>query len=97
MLRRYPGTVRWRQALPPVFLLSLAGLLVLAFFWSPGWALLAGEIGLYAAIMILAGIRLAVQRKDLGLSAGVPLAIAAMHLSWGGGFLISVVQFVLHL
>ena len=95
MLRRFPDTVRWRQALPPVFVLSLVGLLILAVFWNPGWILLACEIGLYAAIMLLLGIRLAIRDKDFGLCGGVPLAIAAMHLSWGGGFLTSVVQFVL--
>ena len=28
MLRRYPGTLRWRQALPPAFVLSLILLVV---------------------------------------------------------------------
>jgi len=97
MLRRYPGTVRWRQALPPAFVLSLVFLLLLALFWSPAWILLACELGLYALVLLLAGARLALQRKDFGLAAGVPLAIAAMHVSWGGGFLVSVVKFVLHL
>jgi glycosyltransferase involved in cell wall biosynthesis len=97
MLRRYPGTVRWRQALPPIFVTSLAVLLILAFFWSPAWILFGLELGGYALIMILAGIRLAIQRRDSGLAGGVPLAIAAMHFSWGGGFLVSVVQFALHL
>jgi len=97
MLRRYPGTVRWRQALPPVFVLSLVFLLLLALFWSPAWILLACEIGLYALVLLLAGARLALQRKDIGLAAGVPLAIADMHVYWGGGFLVSVVKSVIHL
>lgn len=97
MLRRYPGTVRWRQALPPAFVLSLLGWLALAIFWPPARLLLAAEIGLYAIILLLAGIRLAARRKDWSLSVGVPLAIGVMHLSWGGGFLASVVQSVLHL
>jgi succinoglycan biosynthesis protein ExoA len=97
MLRRYPGTLRWRQALPPAFVLSLAALLILALIWSPGWSLFVLELGLYALILILAGVRLALQRRDFGLAEGVPLAIAAMHFSWGGGFLASVVQFGLHL
>ena len=32
MLRRYPGTLRWRQALPPAFVASLVIGLLLAFF-----------------------------------------------------------------
>jgi len=97
MLWRYPGTVRWRQALPPVFVMSLVFLLILAFFWTPAWFLLACELGLYAVILLLVGARLALQRQDFGLAAGVPLAIAVMHFCWGGGFLVSVVKFVLHL
>ncbi len=97
MLRRYPGTVRWRQALPPAFVLSLLGWLALAFFWPPARLLLAAEVGLYFLVLLLAGIRLAARRKDWSLAVGVPLAICVMHLSWGGGFLASVVQSVLHL
>ena len=33
MLRRYPETLRWRQALPPLFVLGVAGLGILAIFW----------------------------------------------------------------
>ena len=40
MLRRYPATIRWRQALPPLFVLSVLGLLVLSFFLPfLGWLL----------------------------------------------------------
>ncbi len=44
MLRRYPKTLRWRQGLPPVFVLSMAALLVLAPFWDLARILLAVEI-----------------------------------------------------
>jgi len=92
MLRRYPGTLRWRQALPPFFVLSLLLLVILSIFIPLARFGLALEVGLYVCTMLLAGIRLAVQRKDGGLAAGVPLAIACMHFSWGWGFLVSVVQ-----
>src|SRR5919108_4319915 len=32
MLRRYPDTLRWRQALPPLFILSLISLILLSLF-----------------------------------------------------------------
>jgi succinoglycan biosynthesis protein ExoA len=92
MLRRYPETLRWRQALPPSF---VAGLIVLGltapFFWFARWALLF-VIGLYALVLLLAGIQLAGKRKDIALVVGVPLAIATMHFSWGAGFLWSLVS-----
>ena len=87
MLRRYPGTLRWRQALPPLFVLSLVGLFVLSFFVSFAGILLALELFLYIAIMILAGFHAALQHQKAYLILGLPLAIFAMHLAWGSGFL----------
>jgi GT2 family glycosyltransferase len=92
MLRRYPGTLRWRQALPPIFLLNLVLLAVLAIFLPLAGLGLGLELGLYALILLAAGIQQASKRKDRGLVAGIPLAIATMHLSWGWGFLVSVVK-----
>jgi GT2 family glycosyltransferase len=87
MLRRYPGTLRWRQALPPVFVLSLALGCMLSLFWPvlawlPGFELLA-----YFGILGFASLRVALRRKDLFLVWGIPLAIAVMHITWGSGFI----------
>jgi len=90
MLRRYPGTLRWRQALPPLFVLSLIGLAVLSIFFPLAGVVLAVEILLYLSIMILAGCYMAFQQRKVYLIAGLPLAIAAMHISWGSGFLWSI-------
>jgi len=50
MLRRYPGTLRWRQALPPLFLLSLIVLLLLSPFSSwPGWACSGNWVCIWAS------------------------------------------------
>lgn len=96
MLKRYPATLRWRQGLPPVFLLSLIVLVLLSIFWPPARVGLIVEAGLYLSILLLAGLRLAQQRKDARFIVGIPLSIAAMHLSWGGGFLVSVVESLLN-
>jgi glycosyltransferase involved in cell wall biosynthesis len=87
MLRRYPSTLRWRQALPPVFVLSLAGLFLLGLWLYPFRGLLGLEILFYLSVMLLAGLRAAhIRRKPL-LAIGLPLAIATMHIAWGSGFL----------
>jgi len=92
MLRRYPETLRWRQALPPVFVLLLLALLFLSpFLTLARWGLLA-VAGAYLLILLFAGGHLAIKRKDLLLPISVPLAIAVMHLSWGAGFLWSLVS-----
>jgi glycosyltransferase involved in cell wall biosynthesis len=92
MLRRYPDTLRWRQALPPLFVLSLLGLSILSVFIPFAAALLTGELVLYFSIMILAGVQAAFRQRHAYLIAGLPLAIAAMQLSWGSGFLWSILS-----
>jgi glycosyltransferase involved in cell wall biosynthesis len=90
MLRRYPDTLRWRQALPPVFVLSLLSLAILSLFFPWMGLLLVVELLLYFSIMILAGLHAATRHKSPALMVGLPLAIAAMHISWGSGFLWSI-------
>ncbi len=92
MLRRYPDTLRWRQALPPLFVLSLIALILLSVFLPFARALLAAELLLYFSIMILAGSHAAFQQRKAYFVLGLPLAIAAMHLSWGSGFLWSILS-----
>jgi GT2 family glycosyltransferase len=87
MLRRFPDAIRWRQALPPLFVLSLLGLLLISLFLPPVLWLLALEVFLYFFILFLAGFHAAIERRKLYLLCGLPLAISAMHLAWGSGFL----------
>jgi succinoglycan biosynthesis protein ExoA len=90
MLKRYPGTLRYRQALPPVFLCSILALALLAPFWRLAVFGLLAEVVLYIGIMTIASIPQARKYKDVGLLLAIPLAIATMHISWGGGFLASI-------
>jgi len=92
MLRRYPRTLRWRQALPPLFVLSLIGLAMLSIFFSFARFLLIGELILYFSIMILAGFYTAFRQQKPYLVVGLPLAIPAMHILWGSGFLWSILN-----
>jgi glycosyltransferase involved in cell wall biosynthesis len=86
MLCRYPHTLRWRQALPPVFVVSLLGLLLLA-WWPPARLLLALELTIYISVLVLAGMLSSFSKRKLFLITGLPLSIATMHLAWGAGFL----------
>lgn len=91
MLRRYPDTLRWRQAIPPVFVASMIGLLILS-FWFPARALFLAELFLYAVVLLGAGILQAARRGRPALALGFPLAVGTIHFSWGGGFLWSMIQ-----
>ncbi|HBY08055.1 MAG TPA: glycosyltransferase family 2 protein [Chloroflexi bacterium] len=87
MLRRYPNTIRWRQGLPPAFVLSvfLMSLLAIWFQWA-AWLLLLETI-FYSLVLAVVGLQSAVRVRNAGLVIGVPLAIASMHISWGVAFL----------
>jgi succinoglycan biosynthesis protein ExoA len=91
MLRRYPGTIRWRQALPPLFVVSLAGLLLLSPWFSLARLALAAEGLLYLAALLAASLQVVFRQKDWSLLLGVPLAVISMHFSWASGFLWSLV------
>lgn len=87
MLRNFPDTLRWRQALPPVFVLSLIGLSLVSIFFAPVLWLLAVELILYFLALFLAGVHAAVKHRKPFLVPGLPLAVSAMHIAWGSGFL----------
>lgn len=90
MLRRYPTTLRWRQGLPPLFVLSVMVLVILAVFWGPARLLLAAELLAYLLVLAAGSIPAARRAQDPRLVLAIPLAIAVMHFSWGTGFLYSV-------
>lgn len=92
MLRRYPRTLRWRQALPPAFVLALLGLLLLAPFWNLARILLVCGIGVYLLVLFAGSLPTTLHKRDPLLALGMPLAIAVMHLSWGSGFIVSLLR-----
>ncbi len=79
MLRRYPETLRWRQFLPPVFVLSFFALLLLGVFYPFFFWVLALELIFYFSILFLAGLK----KKVFAL----PIPVSIMHFSWGSGLL----------
>jgi cellulose synthase/poly-beta-1,6-N-acetylglucosamine synthase-like glycosyltransferase len=91
MVKRYPGTIRWRQALPPIFVTSL--LLGLFLVWIPLFrGLFVVEILLYSIILIIISMKLAIVKREPALAFGIPASIASMHISWGSGFLWSLAK-----
>ncbi len=96
MLRRYPRSLRWRQAIPPLFVLSLILLALAAVFFPLARLGLAGELILYFTVLVVAGVHAAVLRRDAALAIGLPLGIATMHLAWGAGFLWSGIRCLIH-
>ncbi len=92
MLKRYPNSLRWRQALPPLFVLSLLVLPLLAFLWPALLFLWKLEVVSYALLLLIAGLLKGLQMSKLWLLIGLPLAVATMHISWGSAFLWSILR-----
>jgi glycosyltransferase involved in cell wall biosynthesis len=87
MLTRYPHSLRWRQALPPIFVFILLSLIVLSLWFDVARALFALQLFVYIFVLGIAGSVLAIRTRKGFHLWGVPFAIATMHLSWGAGFL----------
>lgn len=92
MLRRYPDTLRWRQALPPLFILSIFLSAIISPFFSQILYLLALELFIYLSILFTFGVNIALKEKRISCIIGFPVAIATMHVCWGTGFLWSVLR-----
>ena len=92
MLKRYPNTLRWRQALPPLFVFILFVLIVLSLFTVFPRYLLAAQLFGYFIVLIGAGLKLAFEKNTGALLPGLPLAISTMHIAWGSGFLWSAIS-----
>jgi len=87
MLKTNMGSLRWRQALPPLFVFAQFLLAAGAFFTEWSRFLLAGLLSGYVLILLAAGVQAALRRRDPPLLIGFPLAIAAMHYTWGTALL----------
>lgn len=92
MLRRYPETLRWRQALPPVFVSGILMLLLLSIFWTFARYALAALAVVYLSVLVGGSILPAKEKRKLFLVVGIPAAIMTMHISWGSGFLWSMIK-----
>ncbi len=95
MLRRYPATLRWRQGLPPLFVLLLLFLPLLS-IWLPAMRLLwLIQVGTYLLALAFVALWTAWRQRSLLIGLSTALAIGVMHLSWGSAFLWSMVQSLL--
>ena len=92
MIKNYPSTLRWRQLLPPSFVLSILVLFLVGILVPYAWILLAIEIGVYLLVLLLVGTIGSIQKKSVGFALGLPVAISTMHVSWGTAFLYSLFQ-----
>lgn len=83
VLRRHPGSLRWRQLAAPALLVGLAGSAV---GWLAGFRYAAALPVTYAAGTIMAAGIDGLRRRDPAAIVE-PAALWTMHLGWGFGFI----------
>ncbi|MCD6577749.1 MAG: glycosyltransferase family 2 protein [Anaerolineaceae bacterium] len=88
MLKRYPATIRWRQAIPPLFIASIFLIGILSIFNPLARIILGLEFGIYFLTLLFVSLQIAIQHQDLCFLL-IPFAIITMHFSWGSGFIYS--------
>lgn len=92
MLRAFPETLRWRQALPPLFVAGLLVLLVASPFAVLFRYTFVAILVFYLLVLLAASLPTVFRKKDLPAIIGIPISIAMMHFSWGVGFLWGMVK-----
>jgi hypothetical protein len=85
VLTRHPGSRRWRQLLPPLLVVGLAGSIALVPIAGRRALVLPAA---YLALTAGAGAADAVRTRDPAALIE-PLALWTMHLAWGSGFIAS--------
>lgn len=83
VLRRHPGSLRWRQLAAPALVVGLGVSAALALF---DWRKAAMLPAVYAATTAGAGVADLVRRRDPAALLE-PAALWVMHLAWGSGFI----------
>ena len=92
MLKQHPHTLRWRQALPPLFVFGILMLLLSSFIWLLARVVFFSILFLYILILFAGSLPEAIKQGNWSLAPGISLAIMTMHFSWGVGFLWSIVK-----
>jgi len=93
VMRRHPGQIRLRHLIPSLFVLGLFVSAALGLL-SPWFALLFGVFaGCYLLASLLVALRIA-SKEGWRYLPLLLLAFACLHLSYGTGFLVGVVRFL---
>lgn len=92
VLQKHPFQMRLRQFVPPAFITSLLGAILLSLFSKPAPWLLLLIVTLYLTANSIASFLVA-QRKGWRYLAVLPIVFTILHTSYGLGFLVGLVRF----
>lgn len=89
MLRKYPESLRWRQAVPATFVALTAVLALAGLIWPRAWFLLGVMLSVHAATVLATSVALAARTRDWAALPGLIGAFFVIHFVWGTGFLLN--------
>ena len=89
---KIPASVR--HLVPAAFLIALAGLPVVGFWFEIVWRFWGALLGLYVALLLLASFMTA-SRRGGELFLYLPVVFVSFHISYGLGFLHGIFDFVM--
>jgi glycosyltransferase involved in cell wall biosynthesis len=92
MLRLYPETLRMRQVIPPVFVISLMGLLFLSLFWSIARIILGLVLAIYLGLLLVVSVFESIKRREV-CYLYLFVAFAIMHFCWGSSFIYGMISY----
>jgi glycosyltransferase involved in cell wall biosynthesis len=90
-LCKHPDSLRWRQAVAPLFVSVFFGSLLLGFFWLPARWLFALIASCYL-LANLAASTIAAMRGGWRHLPILPVIFATIHFAWGVGFLYGITR-----
>lgn len=88
MVKLHPESIKLRQLIPPLFVLSLPVLAVLSLLFPVvGWLLLALVI-FYLVVIVSGALQSASRAQELKLALYLPVIFVVIHFCWGTGFVV---------
>ena len=89
MLRKHPESLRWRQAVPAGFVMTLVILALAGLPFPRAWEALAVVLAVYVATVTGTAISLCLREGGWGRIAALCAAFAIVHVCWGTGVLVN--------
>jgi succinoglycan biosynthesis protein ExoA len=90
-LQKHPESLRWRQAVAPLFVGACFGSLLLGLLWPPARWLFASIAGCYLLANLVAST-IAASRGGWRYLPILPIVFATIHFAWGLGFLYGIAR-----
>lgn len=92
MLKLNPRSLRLRQLVAPVFVLSLVVLTALGMWRPVAWLALLPVVAPYVALAVFFAFKLSRKERDWRLLPLIALAFLIIHTAWGSSFLTGLIH-----